>query len=380
MPGEGLYHWITHLLSELVFLQVFNKFKQNIDDIEDFIEENIDLEVKKFFLKKILPQYTAQLAKISQEFGPVGQKTVQEFFMTHYNSKILIDHRLYVTIGCELGEKRKTKVYELTDDEIPVKMRDFNGTKKCNCHFLLKGEQTVSRQFWKLTVQDRRHNHKIGVHPHGHAQAAQLTNDELNMPKNILDSLCRKHTDCAVRYNMPLLEAIGMTLTDKLTKLKDKWHKRPDFIEYLFDTWLILAPKFVRIWTGKILHFGSETTNRVEAQHSVLKAYLLHHAVSEIKKTLESSRMIEKYNASSNLEDIRKIQQKEINCTGSTYKLLLERHSSHLVDQVSVLGQDPVAVRALEGEVEEEVVLGKRVRDYQLIHLLQIHPMYFFYF
>lgn len=73
----------------------------------------------------------------------------------------------------------------------------------------------------------------------------------------------------------------------------------------------------MRVWTGKILYFGSKTKNWVEYEHSVLKAWaltcicdldmiflkihsLIEGQVVEIKRTLEYSRMKEKYNASSN--------------------------------------------------------------------------------
>lgn len=70
-------------------------------------------------------------------------------------------------------------------------------------------------------------------------------------------------------------------------------------------------------WTGKILHFNSKTTNRVEAQHSTLKDRIttscgdldtiflriysqIELQVVEIKKSLEASRVKEKHNTSSN--------------------------------------------------------------------------------
>ncbi|KAI5657475.1 hypothetical protein M9H77_26268 [Catharanthus roseus] len=61
----------------------------------------------------------------------------------------------------------------------------------------------------------------------------------------------------------------------KLDGLKTKWQQRPDFIHYLFNTWLNpLANKFWTVWTSKVLHFGVETTNRAKSEHSVLKLWL----------------------------------------------------------------------------------------------------------
>ncbi|KAI5680698.1 hypothetical protein M9H77_01925 [Catharanthus roseus] len=56
--------------------------------------------------------------------------------------------------------------------------------------------------------------------------------------------------------------------------LKTKWHNRPDFLHYLFNTWLNpLAHKFVRVWTSQVLHFGAETANYAESEHSILKLW-----------------------------------------------------------------------------------------------------------
>ncbi|KAI5666152.1 hypothetical protein M9H77_16005 [Catharanthus roseus] len=100
--------------------------------------------------------------------------------------------------------------------------------------------------------------------------------------------------------------------------LKTKWHKRPDFLHYLFNTWLNPLPhKFVRVWTSQVLHFGVETTNRVESEHLVLKLWLatcrgdldtvflnidsfIEGQIADIKSSLEYSRLKEKFNAKSN--------------------------------------------------------------------------------
>ncbi|KAI5668156.1 hypothetical protein M9H77_18009 [Catharanthus roseus] len=58
------------------------------------------------------------------------------------------------------------------------------------------------------------------------------------------------------RYNMPLLEAVGMTLTSKnFTVATAFMHNE-------------------QVWISEVLHFGVETTNRAESEHSVLKLWL----------------------------------------------------------------------------------------------------------
>ncbi|KAI5666348.1 hypothetical protein M9H77_16201 [Catharanthus roseus] len=61
----------------------------------------------------------------------------------------------------------------------------------------------------------------------------------------------------------------------KLEVLKSKWQSRPDFLHDLFSTWLNpFAHKFCRVWTSQVLHFGVETMNRAESEHSMLKLWL----------------------------------------------------------------------------------------------------------
>ncbi|KAI5654163.1 hypothetical protein M9H77_31350 [Catharanthus roseus] len=61
---------------------------------------------------------------------------------------------------------------------------------------------------WKFFVHDGRHNHKIGVYNHGHAQAARLTEEQLKQteqfrkshvpPHNILQFFREQNVGCAV--------------------------------------------------------------------------------------------------------------------------------------------------------------------------------------
>ncbi|KAI5680886.1 hypothetical protein M9H77_02113 [Catharanthus roseus] len=72
-----------------------------------------------------------------------------------------------------------------------------------------------------------------------------------------------------------------------------------------------------QVWTCEVLHFGVETTNRAESQHSVLKIWLstchgdldtvflnvdsvIESQIAEIKSSLENSKLKEKFKARSN--------------------------------------------------------------------------------
>ncbi|KAI5677910.1 hypothetical protein M9H77_08860 [Catharanthus roseus] len=138
-----------------------------------------------------------------------------------------------------------------------------------------------TRENWQLSVRSGRHNHKIVVYNHGHAQAARLTKEQLQQteqfrkthepPRNILRFFCEQNISCTVR-----------------------------------------------VWTSEVLHFGVETTNRAESEHSVLKLSLstchgdldtvflnidslIKGQIAEIKTSLEISKLKEKYGVKSNL-------------------------------------------------------------------------------
>ncbi|KAI5650303.1 hypothetical protein M9H77_36308 [Catharanthus roseus] len=104
----------------------------------------------------------------------------------------------------------------------------------------------------------------------------------------------------------------------ELEVLKTRWQSRPDFLHYLFSTWLNpFAYKFCRVWICQVMHFGVEITNRAENEHSVLKLwlstchgdldtvflnidFLIKDQIAEIKTSLEISKLKEKYAAKSN--------------------------------------------------------------------------------
>ncbi|KAI5658105.1 hypothetical protein M9H77_26898 [Catharanthus roseus] len=172
--------------------------------------------------------------------------------ITQYILKIRFDHRLYVTIDCERGKGRKNKVSLDDDDEdekkqVLVKRRDPYRTKKCNSPFQLKEDKLVIEDNWKLYVKDGRHNHKIGVYPHAHAQAARLTDDQLKLtkefsrcqvaPRDIMVSLLERNPDCVVRYNMLLLEAVGMTPMGKTFTVTTAfmWNKKAETYEWVLQ-------------------------------------------------------------------------------------------------------------------------------------------------
>ncbi|KAI5663284.1 hypothetical protein M9H77_22607 [Catharanthus roseus] len=102
--------------------------------------------------------------------------------ITRYLRSRKSDRRPYVTLVCERGCVVKSRTKLRVDDEeeeVPMKRRGLYDTKKCGCLFKLKGEQMVTSENWQSFVHDGRHNHKIGVYSHSHAQPARLTEEQL---------------------------------------------------------------------------------------------------------------------------------------------------------------------------------------------------------
>ncbi|KAI5662558.1 hypothetical protein M9H77_21881 [Catharanthus roseus] len=149
---------------------------------------------------------------------------------------------------------------------------------------------------WQLYVHDGRHNHAIGVYNYSHAQVAKLTEEQLIQTEQFRKS-----------HDKLLNEIDEQEYLRKLDVLKRKWQKRPNFLHYLFNTLLnLLAHKFVRVWTSRVMHFGVDTTIGAESEHSVLKLWLstsygdldtvflnidslIQSQIAEIKSSLENS-------------------------------------------------------------------------------------------
>ncbi|KAI5664382.1 hypothetical protein M9H77_23705 [Catharanthus roseus] len=76
-------------------------------------------------------------------------------------------------------EKKMKPIVDDKEEEVPIKMRGTLRDQKSRCPFKLKGEQMATSENWQLFVHNGRHNYKIAVYNHGHAQAAKLTEEQL---------------------------------------------------------------------------------------------------------------------------------------------------------------------------------------------------------
>lgn len=88
-----------------------------------------------------------------------------------------------VWICCERGGK-----YQKKKDK-NIRSRKPYRTKKCECAFTLKGEQIIGLSGRKLYVKDVRHNQNLGYFTNGHALAAKMTDEQIQLT----DELNRYH-------------------------------------------------------------------------------------------------------------------------------------------------------------------------------------------
>ncbi|KAI5661866.1 hypothetical protein M9H77_21189 [Catharanthus roseus] len=106
------------------------------------------------------------------------------------------------------------------------------GTKKCGCPFKLKGEQIATSENWELFIHNGRHNNKIAIYSHGHAQTARLTEEQLQQieqfrkshipPRNILRFFREQDVGCAVSTQK---------IYNVVTKIKKNWMQGRNTVE-----------------------------------------------------------------------------------------------------------------------------------------------------
>ncbi|KAI5649559.1 hypothetical protein M9H77_35564 [Catharanthus roseus] len=134
--------------------------------------------------------------------------------INRYQRSRIADCRPYVTLACERGGTVKKNTKPIVDDEeeeIPI-----------------KGEQMTTSENWQLFVYNGRHNHKIIVYNHSHAQASRLTEEQLQQteqfrkshvpPRNILRFFREQDIGCAVRKFTMLLRRLRRTECKEKTR------------------------------------------------------------------------------------------------------------------------------------------------------------------
>ncbi|KAI5653564.1 hypothetical protein M9H77_30751 [Catharanthus roseus] len=136
---------------------------------EEFLdpEEYIDLghlftTDRIFSLQDELVEWAKQIAMNAKTF----------LIITRYQRARTFDRRLYVTLACERGgsvRKYKKPLVDDEEEEIPKKSVDRMRRKN----------QMATSENWQLFVHNGRHNHKIAVYSHSHAQATRLTEEQL---------------------------------------------------------------------------------------------------------------------------------------------------------------------------------------------------------
>ncbi|KAI5664503.1 hypothetical protein M9H77_23826 [Catharanthus roseus] len=260
--------------------------------------------------------------------------------VTRYLSSRTSDRQPYVTLSCERGGANKPRTNPRVDDEqeeVPIKGRILTGLKSMAAK--LTEEQLIqTKQFKKSHVPPRNillffreQNVCCAV------SAQKIYNVVAKIKKNRMQGRNVK------RYITPLLEVVGMTPTGKnfivatafirneqattyrwvLQQIKHLYFSNEMSIENQQDLNAHepklnpLAHKFETVWTSRVMHFGVDTTNRAESEHSLLKLWLLtchgdldivflnvdsliRSQIADIKSSLKNSKTKENFNAKSN--------------------------------------------------------------------------------
>ncbi|KAI5657287.1 hypothetical protein M9H77_26080 [Catharanthus roseus] len=161
-----------------------------MDYVEEFLQENVGCEVRKsiefFFFLKFLgdedPNMFEEFLELEEyiDFGHLF--TTDRIFsskdeLIDWAKQTAMKAKTYLIIN--RLEVVLLKIVDDEEEEIPIKRWGPYETKKCGCPFKLKEEQMATSENWQLFVHNERHNHKIAVYNHGHAQAARLTEEQL---------------------------------------------------------------------------------------------------------------------------------------------------------------------------------------------------------
>ncbi|KAI5662450.1 hypothetical protein M9H77_21773 [Catharanthus roseus] len=293
-------------------------------------------------------------------------KAITYLIINLYLKSRTSDHRPYVTLACEHGGAlRKYTKPRVEDEEEEVAIKEWGpyGIKKnrkshvppCNIlRFFSKNKMLIvhAQKIYNVVAKIKK-NKMQGQNTVDEvlclsAQRGYTVLYRNAEDSNVLSDIVVAHpTSIAMiktwpyiliidttyntnKYNMPLLEAVGMTSTGKNFTVATAfmrneqattfkwWQRRPNFLHYLFNAWLNpLAHKFCRVWTSEVLHFGVETMNRAESEHLVLKLWLstfhgdldtvllnidslIECQIVEIKSLLKISKLKEKYGMKSN--------------------------------------------------------------------------------
>ncbi|KAI5672640.1 hypothetical protein M9H77_13004 [Catharanthus roseus] len=292
-----------------------------MDSVEEFLQENVGCEGDEDpnTFKEILEpeEYidlghlftTDRIFSLKDELVDWAKQTAMKaktyLIINRYQRSRTADRRPYVTLACE-------RRVEDEEEEIPIKRRGPYGTKKCRCPFKLKGEQMAINENWQLFVPNGRHNHKIAIYNHSHAQAARLTEEQLQQtgqirkshvpPHNILRFFREQDVGCAVS---------AQKIYNVVAKIKKNRMQGRNTVEEV----LCLSTQ----WSYTVFYRTvRRATNRVESEHSLLKLWLstchgdldivflnidslIEVQIAEIKTSLEISKLKEKYAAKSNV-------------------------------------------------------------------------------
>ncbi|KAI5669153.1 hypothetical protein M9H77_19006 [Catharanthus roseus] len=209
---------------EINFEEIFLYEQGDVDPntFDKFIETEEYVDHRYLFTTNRISNSKVELVDWAKE---TAMKANTYLIINRYQRSRTADRRPYVTLACERGGAVKKTTKPVVDDEeeeVLIKRRGPYGTKKCGCPFKLKGEQMATSDSWQLFVHDGRHNHKIGVYHHGHAQAARLTEEQLKQTEQFRKSHVPPHNILQFFNNKTLVKIYSVVAKIKKNRMQGR--------------------------------------------------------------------------------------------------------------------------------------------------------------
>ncbi|KAI5659306.1 hypothetical protein M9H77_28099 [Catharanthus roseus] len=184
------------------------------------------------------------------------------------------------------------------------------GTRKCGCPFKLKGERMATKIYDVCSAQK---NYNVVAKIKRNRMQGRNTVEEVLclsaqrgytvFHRNREESNVLSNIVVAYPTSIAVIRMWSYVLIMDTTYKSNKWVLQQ--IKHLYFT---SAMSNCRVWTSQVLHFGVETTNHTESEHSVLKLWLstchgnldtvflntnslIQGQIAEIKYTLEISKL-----------------------------------------------------------------------------------------
>ncbi|KAI5678146.1 hypothetical protein M9H77_09096 [Catharanthus roseus] len=220
----------------MLLYEIFNGVDPN--KFEEFLEPEEYVDHGHLFATDRIFNSKPELVNWAKE---TAIKVNTYLIVTRYLRSRTSDRRPYIILGCKRGGANKPKKKPVVDDEeeeVQVKRRGPYGTKKCGCPFKLKGGQmAISQKIYNVAAKIKKNRMQgrntveevlclIAIRDY---TVFYRNREDSNMLSDIVIAhptsiemlrtwpyiLIMDTTYKTNKYNMPLLEVVGMTPTGK---------------------------------------------------------------------------------------------------------------------------------------------------------------------